>query len=220
MTAPLTARAATSEGRPGLARHTATRPKLVEKRAHSRVKLSLPGRLMLADRSEHECETINMSPGGAFLQTPARGDAGDHVIIYFERIGRFEGKIIRSLPNGIAVGFHTTPRRREKLSTHLIWLANQDQMGLPEDRRHERFVPENPTVNVIFPNGESYRCRFLDVSLSGASLAGIVRPRVGDVLTIGQLHGKVVRNDDEGFAVEFAAIAQPALLRTLLAEKK
>ncbi|MEP3667459.1 MAG: PilZ domain-containing protein, partial [Roseibium sp.] len=94
----------------------------------------------------------------------------------------------------------------------LTWLANRDELNLPEDRRHDRFVPKNPMTKMILPDGTEHVCRVVDVSLSGAAIATDVFPESGDRITLGKMTARVVRRIEGGIAVEFAAVQSRALL--------
>jgi hypothetical protein len=186
-----------------------TKPKILplaqERRRHQRVKVSLLGRYMLADRREFPCQVVNMSPGGIALVAPVSGNPGERVIAYIDHLGRLEGKIARILDNGFAMTVEATLRKRDKLAAQLTWLANRHILNLPEDRRHGRFIPRKTMARLILPNGNNLACRIVDVSESGAaiSISAGLRPPVGAMVSVGKVQGRVVRHIEDGFAVEF-----------------
>ena len=53
-----------------------------ERRRHQRVNVVLNGRYMLLDRREFDCQTVNMSPGGALLAATTLPHIGDPVVAY------------------------------------------------------------------------------------------------------------------------------------------
>jgi c-di-GMP-binding flagellar brake protein YcgR len=187
-----------------------------ERRQHQRVKVLLHGRLMLSDRSEHRCQVNDMSPGSAFLVTEGAGQIGERVIAYVDHIGRIEGKISRIMPDGFALELNTTPRKKAKLAAQLTWLANKHELDLPEDRRHERIAPRNPAGLLSLEDGRQYRCRIIDLSLSGAAIEIDVRPAIGTLVTLGNMRGQVVRHFDEGIAIEFAVVQRRESLKQYL----
>ncbi|GGD90507.1 pilus assembly protein PilZ [Aureimonas endophytica] len=174
-----------------------------ERRHYHRIPLSLLGRFMLEDRSEYPCRLKDMSPGDVALLTPARARLGEHVILYVDQLGRFEGKVKRLFAGGFALAVEMTERKREKLAAQLTWLANRSELNLPEDRRHERLQPHNPVVQMVLEDGRKYQVRIIDLSLSGAALQAEVRPAVGSRILLGHTQSRVVRLLEEGFAVEF-----------------
>jgi len=183
-----------------------------ERRRFQRVRVSLLGRYMLADRREFPCQVSNMSPGGMALIAPVSGQPGERVIAYVDHVGRLEGHIARLFQNGFAMTISATLHKRDKLAAQLTWLANRQVLGLPEDRRHGRITPRNPAARLILPNGVNIAVRVVDISQSGAAIATDQRPEIGAPVTIGKTPGRVVRHLEDGFAIEFIRLQHPDFL--------
>jgi len=154
-----------------------------------RVKVSLLGRYMLADRREFPCQVLEMSPGDAVVIAPVAGLAGEKVIAYLDHLGRVEGGITDPIDGGFVMDIAASPRKRDKMAAQLTWLANKDVLNLPEDRRHERVVPDNRHSTVV-----------LDDAIELA-----VRPAMGTPVTLGRMRARVVRHFQDGVAVEFTS---------------
>src|SRR5436305_2233779 len=133
-----------------------------ERRRFQRVSVNLLGRYMLADRREFPCQVTNMSPGGMALIAPVAGQVGERVIAYVDHVGRLEGVIARQFQNGFAMTVSATTRKRDKLAAQLTWLANRHILSLPEDRRHGRVAPRNPTGRLLLPSGVHVTVRVID----------------------------------------------------------
>jgi c-di-GMP-binding flagellar brake protein YcgR len=187
-------------------------PAAEERRRFQRVRVHLLGRYMLPDRREFPCQVINMSPGGLALLAPGIGAVGDRVIAYLDHIGRVEGKITRIIDNGFAMTVGATARKRDKLAAQLTWLANRDILNLPEDRRHDRIIPRNPIAVLTLEDGTKMTCRIIDLSLSGAAIGAETRPPMKSQVMLGRVAARVVRNIENGFAIEFV---HPQLVDTL-----
>jgi PilZ domain len=170
-----------------------------------RVKVSVLGRYMLADRREFPCQVLEMSPGDAVVIAPVAGSAGEKVIAYLDHIGRVEGAITESTEGGFVMDIAASPRKRDKMAAQLTWLANKDILNLPEDRRHERVVPDNRHSTVVLDDGRRYNCKIIDISLSGAAIELAVRPAMGTPVTLGRMRARVIRHFQDGVAVEFAS---------------
>jgi PilZ domain len=181
-------------------------PLAQERRRHQRVRVNLLGRYMLPDRREYPCQVSNMSPGGMALIAPVAANPGERVIAYVDHVGRLEGVVARHFLNGFAMTIAATPRKRDKLAAQLTWLANRHILDLPEDRRHGRITPKNPSGRLILPNGINIACRVIDISQSGAAIGTRERPEIGALVTIGKTAGRVVRHLDDGFAIEFTRL--------------
>ncbi|WP_188410181.1 PilZ domain-containing protein [Agaricicola taiwanensis] len=177
--------------------------KPMEKRRHQRVNVSLLGRYMLSDRHEYPCQTVNISPGGLAMIAPVMGELGERVIVYLDHLGRIEGAIVRPFPNGFAMTITATARKRDKLATQLIWLANRHELNLPEDRRHERVAPRNNRSILTLPDGSDHPCIVIDISLSGAAIQTSLKLPLGTAVVLGKTQARVVRHIENGLAVEF-----------------
>ncbi|WP_353182086.1 PilZ domain-containing protein [Bosea sp. (in: a-proteobacteria)] len=175
----------------------------VERRRHRRMKVVLLGRYMLPSRLEYPCQTIDISPGGVHLAAPAKAAPGERVIVYLEHLGRIEGSCVRTTMEGFAMTITATSRKREKFTAQLTWLANRDELGLPEDRRHERIVPRNPRSLFALRDGSEHPVRVIDISLSGAAVTSDLDLPVGTPVRLGSTPARIVRRFDGGYAVEF-----------------
>ena len=170
-----------------------------------RVKVSILGRYMLADKREFPCQILEMSPGDTLVIAPVSGRAGERVVAYIDHIGRIEGSVIEPVEGGFIMEVVASDRKRDKLAAQLTWLAKKDLLALPEDRRHERVVPDNRHSTVVLDDGRRYNCKIIDISLSGAAIELAVRPAMGTPVTLGRMRAKVVRHFQNGVAVEFAS---------------
>ena len=170
-----------------------------------RVKISVLGRYMLADRREFPCQVLEMSPGDALVIAPVAGQVGEKVIVYLDHIGRVEGAISEGVDGGFVIELIASARKRDKMAAQLTWLANKDILDLPEDRRHERVVPDNRHSTVVLDDGRRYNCKIIDISLSGAAIELAVRPAMGTPVTLGRMRARVVRHFQDGVGVEFTS---------------
>lgn len=185
-------------------------------RAFQRVAVNLGGRLMLADYEEYPCIALEMSPGEVVFDCLARPGISERVIAYMDNLGRLEGTVTEISSSGFTMVLQATERKREKLAAQLTWLANKHELGLPEDRRHDRLTPRQINTEVVLEDGRRYACRLMDLSLSGAAVDIDIRPPLGTILRLGNMRGKVVRHFMEGVALEFDTVQSRETLREFL----
>ncbi|WP_232629047.1 PilZ domain-containing protein [Methylobacterium sp. Leaf118] len=181
----------------------------LDKRRHQRVRTELLGRYMLSDRREYPCQTVDMSPGGVRVTCAVLGTIGERVVLYLEQIGRLEGVIVRHPPAGFAIQLNATPRKREKIASQLMWLANRESLGLPEGRTHERLVPVKPGVEIRLENGRIIPARVIDISMSGVALATATAPPIGASVMVGSTPSRVVRYFEGGIGAQFMLPISP-----------
>lgn len=180
----------------------------VEAPRFQRVDISVLGRYMLSNKAEFPCQVITMSPGNAVVIAPVTGKVGERVIIYLDHLGRIEGPISSTIDGGFEMNLIASARKRDKLAAQLTWLANKDELGLDEDRRHDRVVPDIRHSKLVLDDGRQYNCKIVDISLSGAAIDMDVRPAVGTPVTLGRMRGRIVRHFDKGIGVEFISAQQ------------
>jgi hypothetical protein len=187
--------------------------RLFDTRLHHRVKLSLRGRYMREDKSEFDCRTADISPGGLALFGASRPPIGERLVLHLEYLGRLEGSVVRHFENGFAVSLAATRYKREKLATRLTWLAHRDASELEDGRRHERMIPRRVETKISLEDGRSYPARICDLSASGVALNVKAALGVGSSIVVGEhTRGRVVRTLEGGVAIEFLRLIPPELL--------
>ena len=194
----------------------AARPPQPEQRTFQRVSVNLGGRLMLPSHEEYDCVAVDMSPGDVFFSCRARPRAGERIIAYIDHLGRIEGTVHNLLDTGFVIQLNATDRKREKLAAQLTWIANKHELGLPEDRKHDRLTPRNTKTDLLLDDGRRYSCRIIDLSLSGAAVDIDVRPALGTAVQLGHMRGRVVRHFQEGVAIEFSSVQSKEALTAFL----
>ncbi|MGL5447087.1 MAG: PilZ domain-containing protein [Rhabdaerophilum sp.] len=180
----------------------------LDRRAPPRVKIAIGGRFMLEDRTEHGGTAVDASIKAIAIRSSAAVRIGERVVGYFDTIGRIEGNVERLTEDGFAMELATTLRKRDKLASQLIWLANRAILNLPEDRRHDRVVPRDPRVQVKNLSDLSRpptSGHIIDVSVGGAGVSVAGQFEKGDEIMLGTTPARVVRAFDGGIAVEFRA---------------
>jgi hypothetical protein len=187
-----------------------------DQRNFQRVSVNLSGRLMTANHDEYECTVLDMSPGDALFTCAARPRMGERIIAYIDHLGRIEGNVALLNDSGFAIQLTATDRKREKLAAQLTWIANKHELGLPEDRRHDRLTPRNTRTELTLDDGRRYPCRIIDLSLSGAAVDIEVRPALGTPVQLGSMKGRVVRHFQEGVAIEFSSVQSKEALTSFL----
>ncbi|TDK38646.1 PilZ domain-containing protein [Rhizobium deserti] len=185
-------------------------------RSFQRVSVNVSGRLMLASQEEFPCSVVDMSPGDVHFACIGRPRSGERVIAYLDHIGRLEGTVVAVTDQGFTMTINATDRKREKLAAQLTWIANKHELGLPEDRRHDRLTPRNTLCDLTLDDGRLYKCRIMDLSLSGAAVDLEIRPDLGTPVRLGNMRGRVVRHFMEGVAIEFSSVQSREALTEFL----
>lgn len=184
-----------------------------DRRRHRRVEFALLGRFMRANKLEFPCKLNDISVGGASMMSPVEVEMGERIVAYFDHVGGIEGSVVRVFEGGFAISIQASQHKREKLAAQLTWLINQHELGLPDERRHDRVPLVGKSSTLKLDDGQAIECAVLDISLSGASVGTDVRPAIGTAVTLGKLRARIVRHHEAGLGVEFVDIQEPEALR-------
>ena len=85
-----------------------------DRRKHLRVETPLKARFLNESGEESACLVVNISAGGAMLKTKNPPPFGTSVVIYIDRLGRFEGRVIRSGNSTFVVNYEKKRARNAK----------------------------------------------------------------------------------------------------------
>lgn len=196
---------------------------IVDRSLATRTRAALLGRYSLAsrrnargERREFACRTLEISCHELALAAPVPGPVGERVIAHFPALGTLEGQIVRLLNDGFVMSLVLPEERRERLSAKILWLEMRKHLNVADGRLHKRSIPKKPQSSIILADGSVYDCVIIDMSASGVAVAAAINPRIGDVLAVGKVVGRVVRLFPDGFAVRFIALQDRDALERLL----
>lgn len=183
---------------------TLARREAPDRRRFRRLDLIIGGRLMEPSGIEHDCRTLDISPGDARIASPAPAYAGEEMIIYLKDIGRVKSQVVRVLEaNTFAVKFDASVHKRERIAEQLTVLANPSA-GVSEERRNIRHNGAGMTT-IELEDGASILCEIIDFSLVGIAVRTTKpRPLIGTWVKVGAQYARVSRYIDGGFAMDFA----------------
>jgi hypothetical protein len=192
----------------------ALHPKIVpDNRQYVRFQIPLLGRFMRENKLEYPCRVNDISVGNAALSSPVMVRPQEKIVAYFDHLGGIEGNVERTFTGGFAMRFAITPARREKLAAQLMWLINREDLGLPDERRHERQIVLNKTTTLKISDSIVIEVRMIDLSLSGASIMTEARPHLGSEVVLGTLRARVMRHHEQGLGLQFLNIQDQESLK-------
>ena len=179
---------------------------IIERRRHARVDLPLKARFLGLSGEERPCVVTNVSAGGALLRATAPPREGEDVVLYIDEVGRFEGRVIRSVGSEFAVDYRGRRSKSKRTADALTVMLHNRATG--SDRRAAPRIKTEARAIVRLENGEMQPCSILDISLTGASIEIDPKPALGAVITLGKMTAKVVRRHDKGVGVVFSGPAR------------
>lgn len=171
---------------------------------------------MQGNRREFACRTTRISPFQMLVAAPVLGPRGERVVSHFGELGKLDGWITDTVEGGFLVDIAATRKAREGLATKLSWLEKKQRDAVVDLRQQQRLVPENPHTNLIFGDGTTLSCFVIDVSPSGVAVSADVEAEIGTRLAVGRAVGQVVRQFNEGFAVQFDRLLEMEYLEEMI----
>ena len=176
----------------------------LERRRDKRSQMLLPGRIFCAERGlEANCLLVDISPGGATLECPLCVLVDDKIILYVDRLGRFEATVAMRVGTRLSLQFHYNDTMRRKIADKIAQFVSGHLDELPPRLRDAPRIYEPAINKFVWSDGSVSDCEVADISLTGASLRTAARPPLNDLLRIGCSLARVVRYHDEGIAIEF-----------------
>jgi hypothetical protein len=182
-----------------------------ELRRFRRIALDLPARIVVNSIDEYEGRLVNISPGDLAVKVQANIMKGDAAVVSIKNLDVIEGRVARVMPDGFALSFMLSKRRRTILVEALMVRANEAQAGDLRDRRSSpRHFASDQRMSCRLPDGTSLFVKVLDRSVDGVSVDSPRRPPVGSEIFIGRTRSVVMRHTMRGFV----AIYEPNALRS------
>ena len=162
-------------------------------------------------------ETKLVTPELVRFATPFPAVLSDRAFVYVESLGLIRGVISRAMGPTSEMDIEMTPNERSKLAARILWADMQAGFRGTDLRRFPRFEPTHPESSIRLPDGSLSECRIANISPTGAAIISSLRPPLSTEVILGQIHSEIRRHTNDGFAVEFLTVQDPALLEALVA---
>ena len=115
-----------------------------------------------------------------------------------------EGRIARVIPDGFALSFLLSRRRRALLIEQLMVQANPAfAEGLGDRRGAPRHPSHDQRMVCRLPAGGSLFVRVVDMSVDGVSVESPRKPAVGTSIHVGRMRAIVMRHTPRGFVAVY-----------------
>ena len=137
---------------------------------------------------------------------PVTGETGIRVLANIEQLGRLRGSIVRVFELGFAMNIEASKQERELLATKIDWIERNKDFEIVDNRGHARFIPRRPHSLLMLADGSIIPCFVIDISVKGAGVSADIMPKVGTVLAVGKVVGRVARHFSGGFALHFVDV--------------
>ena len=196
----------------------ATKLSSQESRRYRRVAIKMPARIIINGMDDVTGTLINISPGDLAVKSDAEVVVGDAAVIYVDGLDVIEGRIARILPDGFAMSFLLSRKRRALLTEQLMLRTNGALSDGLEDRRAvPRHKVGDQRMVCRLTDGSSLFVRVIEMSVNGISVEAPRKPAVGASIHVGRMAGVVLRHTPRGFVVIYnkRQTEEPAKLRVV-----
>ncbi len=180
-----------------------------DNRRFQRIPLELPARIIVNGIDEFDGQLVNISPGDLAVKVDAKVVKGDAAVVYVSGLDVIEGRIVRTFPDGFALSFLLSRKRRSLLTEQLMLRANGSlAAGLGDRRTAPRHPGAEQRMVCRLPDGGSLYVRVLDTSVDGVAVEAPRKPAVGSAIHFGRQKAIVIRHTPRGFVAIYERAAQ------------
>ncbi len=192
----------------------------IETSHFKRVTCRMPVKLLIGSVVEVKGIIINMSAGEMAIASRHPVKTDDEIIAYINGTDRFKGIVSRHMGNVFSVKMKLPKAKQFRIVEMLTTeLARRDGIiGQNEIVRERRGALRRRCAGgqsaCILSDGNSVKCSVLDVSLTGLSIEIDPVLKIGEIVRVGKINARVVRQTPTGYGlelldVETSSIAQP-----------
>ncbi len=175
-----------------------------DERRYRRISLDLPAQIVVNTVDECEGRLLNISPGNLAVIADIKTVPGDAVVLRIKDLDVIEGTVARVFPDGFAVSFVLSKKRRAILTEKLMLLSNRPfAIGLEDRRNAPRHRREGERTVCRLADGSTLFAKVIDISVDGVSLDAPRRPAIGSEIHLARQRGVVVRHTPRGFVVVY-----------------
>lgn len=141
------------------------------------------------------------------VAAPIIPQLGETVTATFAEFGTLQGPVTRRLEDGFEMALMMSDARAAEHNERILNFTETLWTEKTNRRRSVRLMPKNPRTIICRSQDEwPQPCLVIDYSERGAAVSAPFLPAIGEIVTIGQLEGAVVRLFDIGFAVQFTEV--------------
>lgn len=161
-------------------------------------------------QGEQTANLVDISISGVRVKTSNVPAEGEDVIMYIDKIGRFNGRVVRAVSDGFAAKIDVSGPKLKRLEAAMSRFFEEDfpdakiadrREGEAERRRFDRRSGVDNQLIGYNSKNESFKCSVLNISLGGIEIETTAHLELGDRVTVGVVDGLVIRRTEQGYAI-------------------
>ena len=178
--------------------------------------LNLSGKFMAMDKQDYPCIIDTITASHMSFMTVGPAVTNYTFICYVDVIGRLPGTVTGRIEGGYIASVDLTDSRMYRVHERLEWYKNHQVAQQGNQRQHDRHEPAHVQATMKLANGSTFPCEIIDVSFSGMAIRTNVNISVGSPISVGNLHGVVVRAEGNDLGIKFNDMLSKTSLQTVV----
>ena len=183
-----------------------------DNRLFRRVPVRMPVKLLIENVIESKGVIISMSAGDMTIASRHPVKRGDEIVAYFNGRERLKGLVTRCMGSAFAVKMKLPRIKRRRIVEMLMnelakndGLINEDAFVSNRRVALRRKVDGRESICTL-SNGDTVPCSVRDISLTGLGID--IQPvlKIGEIVRVGQISARVVRQTSNGYGLELIEV--------------
>lgn len=175
----------------------------MERRQFPRVPSQINTKFLVNNDKAGDGIVVDLSANGIRVETSCDVLLDDDIVFYFQDNIRIAGTIIRIFPNGFAVALSISDLKKMRLSTSIDCCEDKPITRIPIERRISERKSASYEQTICFTAEGEGPCKILDISLNGIAFETMMPLKINELVSIGQINGRIVRKDGHIYGLEF-----------------
>ncbi len=180
--------------------------------------LRLTGKFMAMDKVDYPCIIDSVTESHMSILTVGPAVTNYKFICYCDVIGRLPGTVVGRIEGGYVATIDINDNRMYRVMERLEWYRDHQAAQQGHARQHDRHSPNQNQVQaqMQLSNGSTFPCEILNVSFSGMAIRTNVNVSIGAPVSVGNLHGVVVRAEGTDLGIKFNDMLSKTSLETVV----
>ena len=182
-----------------------------ERRNDVRRRIEVDLRFQSHSQGEQAGSLLDISISGVRVKTSNVPAEGEDIIMYIDKIGRFNGRVIRAEHEVFAAKIDVTGPKLKRLEDAMSRFFEESfpdselsdrRKGTSERRHFDRSSSSDDQLTGHTSSNEAFKCSVLNISLGGIEIETTAQLALGESVTVGVVKGVIIRRTEQGYAIK------------------
>lgn len=181
-----------------------------DRRYDVRRRIEVDLRFHSPSQGEQAGSLLDISISGVRVKTSNVPAEGEDVIMYIDKIGRFNGRVIRAENEAFAAKIDVSGPKLKRLENAMSRFFEEafpdselsDRRKGTSERRHFDRSNSDDQLTGYTSSNEAFKCSVLNISLGGIEIETTAQLTLGEHVTVGVVKGIIIRRTEQGYAIK------------------